>query len=91
MFTGYEGGSYKAATRLASSAWADHDLVSVQDVTGDNVADLLYRTNLSDRLLLRTGKAATSGGGVDLQRHQGPWPPQPRQLSWPSRCDEGLR
>ncbi|MFG3287212.1 DNRLRE domain-containing protein [Streptomyces sp. NPDC048179] len=66
VFTGYEGGSYKAATRLASSAWADRDLVSVQDVTGDNVADLLYRTNLSGRLLLRTGKAATSGGGVDL-------------------------
>jgi hypothetical protein len=66
VFTGYEGGSYKAATRLASSAWADRDLVSVQDITGDNVADLLYRTNVSGRLLLRTGKAAAGGGGVDL-------------------------
>jgi hypothetical protein len=66
VFTGYDGGSYKDATRLASSAWADRDLVSVQDITGDNVADLLYRTNVSGRLLLRTGKAATSGGGVDL-------------------------
>ncbi|MEU6138799.1 hypothetical protein ABZ848_00380 [Streptomyces sp. NPDC047081] len=50
----------------ASRAPGDRDLVSVQDVTGDNVADLLYRTDVSGRLLLRTGKAATSGGGVDL-------------------------
>jgi len=66
VFSGYEGGSYKTAARLASSAWADRDIVSVQDITGDNVADLLYRTNASGRLLLRTGKAVSSGGGVDL-------------------------
>nr|WSZ17346.1 hypothetical protein OH837_30585 [Streptomyces canus] len=66
VFSGYEGGSYKSASMLASSAWTDRDLVSVQDISGDNVADLLYRTNASGRLLLRTGKAATSGGGVDL-------------------------
>ncbi|MFC4499702.1 MULTISPECIES: hypothetical protein [Streptomyces] len=36
------------------------------DVSGDNVADLIYRSEVSGRLLLRKGIAA-SGGGVDLQ------------------------
>ncbi|MFD4601755.1 DNRLRE domain-containing protein [Streptomyces sp. NPDC058464] len=66
VFSGYEGGSYKSAIRLASTAWGDRDLVSVQDISGDGIADLIYRSNASGRLVLRTGKAATSGGGVDL-------------------------
>ncbi|WP_405649147.1 FG-GAP-like repeat-containing protein [Streptomyces sp. NBC_00019] len=65
VLSGYEGGSYKAATKLASSAWSERDLVSIQDISGDGVADLLYRTDASGRLLLRTGKPA-QGGGVDL-------------------------
>ncbi|MGW2704589.1 FG-GAP-like repeat-containing protein [Streptomyces sp. NPDC001340] len=65
VFSGYEGGSYKAATKLASSVWSDRDLVTVQDVNGDGIADLLYRTDASGRLLLRIGKPAQSGG-IDL-------------------------
>jgi len=45
MFSGHKGGYYKASTRLTSSARADRDVVSIQDITGDNVANLLYRTN----------------------------------------------
>ncbi|MFF2101774.1 hypothetical protein [Streptomyces sp. NPDC058202] len=66
VLSGYKGGSYKSALRLAVSAWADRDLVSVQDFGGDGVADVLYRTDASGRLLLRTGKAAAGGAGVDL-------------------------
>ncbi|MGW1557568.1 DNRLRE domain-containing protein [Streptomyces sp. NPDC002144] len=64
-FTGYNGASYQTATRLASSAWADRDIVMVRDISGDGVADLLYRTDVSGRLLLRTGVKAAAGG-VDL-------------------------
>ncbi len=65
-FTGYHGATVDQAVRLiASSAWADRDLVAVQDVSGDGVADLLYRSDTSGRLLLRKGSAA-SGGGVVL-------------------------
>ncbi|CAM5365113.1 hypothetical protein SVIOM342S_04221 [Streptomyces violaceorubidus] len=39
--------------------------VTVQDVSGDGVTDLVYRTDVTGRLLLRKGIAA-SGGGVDL-------------------------
>lgn len=35
------------------------------DVSGDGVADMVYRTEASGRLLLRKGIAA-SGGGTDL-------------------------
>lgn len=64
-FTGYNGAAYQTVTRLASSAWGDRDLVMVRDISGDGVADLLYRTDASGRLLLRTGIKA-GVGGVDL-------------------------
>ncbi|MFE6283108.1 DNRLRE domain-containing protein [Streptomyces sp. NPDC057877] len=65
-FTGYHGATVDQAVRLfVSSAWVDRDLVSVSDISGDGVADLLFRTDLSGRLVLRKGIAA-SGGGVDL-------------------------
>ncbi|MHA5053003.1 DNRLRE domain-containing protein [Streptomyces sp. SD15] len=64
-FTGYNGASYQTANRLASSAWVDRDLVMVRDISGDGVTDLLYRTDASGRLLLRTGIKADAGG-VDL-------------------------
>ncbi len=53
------------ATRLSSSAWTERDIVTVQDVSGDGVTDLVYRTDVTGRLLLRKGIAA-SGGGANL-------------------------
>ncbi|MET7615748.1 VCBS repeat-containing protein [Streptomyces sp. NPDC005408] len=61
---GYNGATVEQAVLLSSSPWLERDIVTVQDITGDGVTDLLYRTDASDRLLLRTGKAA--GGGTDL-------------------------
>jgi hypothetical protein len=65
LFTGYNGASMDKATRLSSSPWTERDIVTVQDVSGDGVTDLVYRTDVTGRLLLRKGIAA-SGGGVDL-------------------------
>lgn len=64
-FTGYHGATIDQAVKLSASAWKDRDLVTAQDITGDGVTDLLYRTDASARLLLRKGTAA-SGGGVSL-------------------------
>jgi len=62
--TGYHGATVDQAVRLASG-WAERDVVIVADVSGDGVADMVYRTDASGRLLLRKGIAA-SGGGTDL-------------------------
>ncbi|MGW2837775.1 FG-GAP-like repeat-containing protein [Streptomyces sp. NPDC001493] len=62
VFSGYTGGTFQTATRLAATTWADRDLVNVGDYNGDGVADLVYRTFVSDRLLLRIGKADAAGG-----------------------------
>ncbi|MFF2848405.1 DNRLRE domain-containing protein [Streptomyces sp. NPDC058001] len=64
-FTGYNGGSIEQAVQLSGASWTERDIVTVQDVTGDGITDLIYRTDITGRLLLRTGKPA-SGGGVDL-------------------------
>ncbi|MFF3329273.1 DNRLRE domain-containing protein [Streptomyces sp. NPDC002888] len=64
-FTGYHGATIDQAIRLSSSPWTERDLVTVMDVSGDGVTDVVYRTDASSRLLLRKGIAA-SGGGVDL-------------------------
>ena len=64
-FTGYHGATVDQAVRLSASAWKDRDLVVAQDVSGDGIADLVYRSDASGRLLLRKGIAA-SGGGVDV-------------------------
>ncbi|WP_030043244.1 DNRLRE domain-containing protein [Streptomyces resistomycificus] len=65
-FTGYHGATVDQAIRLAAaSAWTERDLVTAADVSGDGVADLVYRSDASGRLLLRKGVDA-SGGGVDL-------------------------
>ncbi|MFF4043725.1 DNRLRE domain-containing protein [Streptomyces sp. NPDC001816] len=64
-FTGYHGATVDQAIRLSGSAWKDRDIVLAQDVSGDKVADLVYRSDVSGRLLLRKGIAA-SGSGVDL-------------------------
>ncbi|MET9904641.1 DNRLRE domain-containing protein [Streptomyces sp. NPDC006446] len=64
-FTGYHGATIDQAIRLSASAWTERDLVTVQDISGDGVTDLVYRTDTSSRLLLRKG-IASSGGGVNL-------------------------
>ncbi|MFD7456015.1 MULTISPECIES: DNRLRE domain-containing protein [unclassified Streptomyces] len=64
-FTGYHGATVDQAILLLGSGWKDRDIVTVQDVSGDSVADLVYRSNVSGRLLLRKG-VADSGGGVAL-------------------------
>ncbi|ALV30712.1 DNRLRE domain-containing protein [Streptomyces sp. CdTB01] len=65
VFTGYHGATIDQAIRLSASAWKDRDIVLAQDVSGDGVADLVYRTDVTGRLLLRKGIAA-SAGGVDV-------------------------
>lgn len=64
-FTGYNGASIDKAVRLSGSAWTERDIVTVQDITGDGVTDLVYRADATGRLLLRKG-IALPGGGVDL-------------------------
>lgn len=63
--TGYSGATVEQATRLSATPWTTRDIVTVLDITGDGVTDLLYRTDESGRLLLRTG-IKRAAGGVDL-------------------------
>ncbi|MEU0184619.1 DNRLRE domain-containing protein [Streptomyces sp. NPDC006207] len=65
-FVGYNGATVDQAVRLSSSPWTERDIVTVQDVTGDGVTDLVYRTDVSARLLLRTGIKDPATGGVKL-------------------------
>ncbi|MFJ1595701.1 FG-GAP repeat domain-containing protein [Streptomyces sp. NPDC088261] len=65
--TGYSGATVEQATQLSAAPWAARELVTAQDITGDGVADLLYRTDVTGRLLLRAGiRRVGGGGGVDL-------------------------
>ncbi|MGW0943867.1 DNRLRE domain-containing protein [Streptomyces sp. NPDC002623] len=64
-FTGYHGATIYQAIRLSSSAWTERDIVFVGDFSGDGVTDMVYRTDVSGRLLSRKGIKA-SGGGTDL-------------------------
>jgi hypothetical protein len=61
-FTGYHGATVDQATRLSGSAWKERDIVTVLDVSGDGVADLVHRSDVSGRLLPRRGIAGTTGG-----------------------------
>ncbi|MER5212242.1 DNRLRE domain-containing protein [Streptomyces sp. NPDC002838] len=63
-FTGYHGATVDQAISLSSSAWTERDLVTVQDVSGDGAADIVFRSDVSGRLLLRKGIAASGGGTV---------------------------
>ncbi|MFJ2439335.1 FG-GAP-like repeat-containing protein [Streptomyces sp. NPDC087658] len=62
VLAGYNGATVQQAVRLSASAWSARDIVTVLDVTGDGVVDLVYRSDGSGRLLLRTGVKAASGG-----------------------------
>lgn len=80
-FTGYTGGSFTTATLMTAGSWDDRQLVNVGDVNGDGAVDLVYRTFVSNRLLIRYGikngtngttlaslsSAAGSSTGVDTQ------------------------
>ncbi|MFD1830389.1 DNRLRE domain-containing protein [Streptomyces desertarenae] len=66
IFTGYSGGAFAAAHQAAHSTWDGRDLVLVGDVTGDEAADLVYRSRSTGRLYLREGKPDTDGTGTDL-------------------------
>ncbi|MFE7927533.1 DNRLRE domain-containing protein [Streptomyces sp. NPDC057456] len=61
-FTGYHGATIDQATPLSSSPWLERDLVTVMDVSGDGIADIVYRHDPTGRLLLRKGIAASTGG-----------------------------
>jgi hypothetical protein len=63
-FTGYTGASFSTATQIATSAWADRDLVSVGDHNADGEPDLLYRSTSSGNLYLRYGIADSDGGST---------------------------
>ncbi|MFJ7078206.1 DNRLRE domain-containing protein [Streptomyces sp. NPDC098781] len=65
VFTGYHGATIDQATRLWTSGWSGRDIVTALDISGDGVTDLMYRSDASGKLQLRTGIAA-SGGGVSL-------------------------
>ncbi|QXE35412.1 DNRLRE domain-containing protein [Streptomyces sp. GMY02] len=65
VLTGYNGATVEKATRLAGASWTPRDIVTVLDVTGDGVTDMIFRTDETGRLMLRTGIKAASGG-VDL-------------------------
>ncbi|MER5967573.1 DNRLRE domain-containing protein [Streptomyces sp. NPDC002057] len=62
---GYNGAMVDKAVKVSTSVWTDKDIVSVMDITGDGVTDLLYRSDATSQLHLRSGKPA-AGGGVDL-------------------------
>lgn len=65
--TGYNGATVETARALNTGpAWATRDLVSLQDITGDGVTDMLYRIVSSGRLALRTGIKDNATGGVSL-------------------------
>ncbi|NML51037.1 DNRLRE domain-containing protein [Streptomyces sp. R302] len=65
-FIGYTGASFTEARMVANSPWADRDILTVADISGDGTPDLLFRGPETERgLLLRHGKPA-AGGGVDL-------------------------
>ncbi|MFI0242039.1 DNRLRE domain-containing protein [Streptomyces sp. NPDC016845] len=63
---GYHGATISSATRLTATLWDERDIVTVGDVTGDKVADMIYRTDSYATLRLRKGIADASGKGVDL-------------------------
>lgn len=46
----------------SASAWTEGDIVTVLDITGDGVTDMVYRTDVHSQLMLRKGIAASGGG-----------------------------
>ncbi|MEV6587763.1 FG-GAP repeat domain-containing protein [Streptomyces acidicola] len=65
IFTGYHGATIDQATRLWASGWTARDIVTAQDISGDGVTDLVYRSDPAAKLMLRKG-ISDGDGGVDL-------------------------
>lgn len=63
-FEGYTGVSFRSVTKIASTAWAQRDLVSVGDHDGDDAPDLVWRSGSSDRLYIRYGVEDGNGGST---------------------------
>ncbi|MFJ9585527.1 DNRLRE domain-containing protein [Streptomyces acidicola] len=63
-FKGYTGASFLSVTKIASTAWAERDLVSVGDHDGDDAPDLVWRSGASDRLYIRYGIKDGGGGST---------------------------
>ncbi|WP_200308612.1 DNRLRE domain-containing protein [Streptomyces adelaidensis] len=63
-FEGYTGVSFLSVTKIASTAWAQRDLVSVGDHDGDDAPDLVWRSGSSDRLYIRYGVEDGDGGST---------------------------
>lgn len=63
-FTGYTGATFTTATQIATSAWADRDLISIGDNNKDGEPDLVYRSTTSSNLYLRYGIADSNGGST---------------------------
>ncbi|MFD3542998.1 DNRLRE domain-containing protein [Streptomyces sp. NPDC058662] len=66
-YTGYTGASFTAVTQIGGAGWNNRDIIGVRDISGDGVADLLFRDDSmpSRGIALRKGKPGTAGG-VDL-------------------------
>ncbi|MFI5981120.1 DNRLRE domain-containing protein [Streptomyces sp. NPDC051555] len=66
-FTGYTGASFGSVKQIGGAGWKQRDIVGVRDISGDGVADLIFRDeSMANRgLALRKGKPGASGG-VDL-------------------------
>lgn len=65
IFTGYHGATIEQAKRLWASGWTARDIVTAQDISGDGVTDLVYRSDPAAKLMLRKG-ISDGDGGVDL-------------------------
>ncbi|MET9701223.1 DNRLRE domain-containing protein [Streptomyces sp. NPDC006529] len=66
-FTGYTGASFSTVKQIGGAGWKQRDIVGVRDISGDGVADLIFRDESmpSRGLALRKGKPGATGG-VDL-------------------------
>ncbi|WP_338671961.1 DNRLRE domain-containing protein [Streptomyces sp. SCSIO 30461] len=86
VLTGYNGATISTVTRLASSGWDTRDIVTAQDITGDGVTDLVFRSDGTSKLYLREGiagdhgvelgslaYAADSAGGADTTYGSAGW------------------
>ncbi|MPY56808.1 DNRLRE domain-containing protein [Streptomyces spongiae] len=63
-FEGYTGVTFLSATKMASAAWTERDLVSVGTHDTDDAPDLVWRSGASSRLYIRFGVEDSAGGST---------------------------
>ncbi|MGW0819709.1 DNRLRE domain-containing protein [Streptomyces sp. NPDC002845] len=63
VFTGYTGASFTSAEQVATSFWANKDVISIGDHDKDGAPDLVWRNEANDRLLIRYGIKDSAGAG----------------------------